>query len=100
MERTVRIERSGWLALVASGPPHADLPAGKLYAHTSPVYVRVAGKPAGSRADAEYFLAWIDRLEAAIRQRDRIPSDPLKNHVADQLNAARAVYHRIIAEEP
>jgi hypothetical protein len=97
-ERTVRIDRSGWLALVASGPPHADLPAGKLYAHTSPIYVRVAGKPAGSRVDAEYFLAWIDRLEAALRQRDRIPSDALKTHVADQLNTARAVYRRIAAE--
>jgi hypothetical protein len=32
-------------------------------AHSSPVYVEVAGRPAGSKADAEYFLAWIDRLE-------------------------------------
>lgn len=95
----VRLDSTGWLALVASGPPHADHPAGNVYAHTNPVYVTIAGRAANARADAEFFLAWIDRLESAVLKRDRIPTDELKTHVADQLNAAREVYRRI-AEQP
>ena len=66
-----------------------------LQAHSSPIYVEVAGQPAHSKADAEYFLAWIDRLEAQLKKRDRVPSADLKNHVEGQLNAARAVYRKL-----
>jgi hypothetical protein len=64
-------------------------------AHTSPVYIEVAGKPAASRDDAEYFLKWIDRLSLFIRQRERIPSPQLKQHVESQLEAARGIYVHI-----
>ena len=52
----IKLDRSGWLALRASGPGHVDHPVGSLDDHTSPIYVQVTGSPAGSRADAEYFL--------------------------------------------
>jgi len=57
--------------------------------------VEVASQPAHSKPDAEYFLAWIDRLEAQLKKRDRVPSAELKKHVEGQLNAARAVYRKI-----
>jgi len=41
----VPIDRSGWLALRALGPANSDVQGELLYAHTSPVYVVVAGKP-------------------------------------------------------
>ena len=61
--------------------------------------MEVAGKPAGSRADAEYFLAWIDRLEAQLKKRDRVPSEELRKRVAAQLDAARSVYRIVAARE-
>ncbi|TXT39720.1 MAG: hypothetical protein FD138_10 [Planctomycetota bacterium] len=94
-EKPIKLDRSGWLALRASGPGNVDHPVGSLDAHTSPIYVRVAGSPQGSRADAEYFLKWIDRLSLALRLRDRIPNDELRKHVQNQLEAARAVYLKI-----
>ncbi len=87
---------SGWIAIRASGPNHRDLPTGSQYAHTSPVYVTVAGAPYDATADAEYFLKWIDRLHLAIRVRDRVPSDELRKHVETQLDAARDVYQSLI----
>lgn len=57
------------------------------------------GKPAGSKPDAEFFLAWIDRLEAQLRTRDRVPGEVLKKHVASQLDAARDIYRKIAAQE-
>jgi hypothetical protein len=96
LQKSIKLDRSGWLALRASGPGHADHPVGSLDAHTSPIYVEVAGSPKGSRADAEFFLKWIDRLSLALRLRDRIPNDELRKHVNDQLEAARAVYVKIV----
>jgi len=51
---------------------------GARQAHTSPIYVEIAGRPAGSVEDAEYFLAWIDRLEELIGTRDRVSSKELR----------------------
>jgi hypothetical protein len=61
----------------------------------SPIYVEVAGKPATSREDAEFFLQWIERLSVATRVRDRIPSAALRKHVEEQLEAARGVYAKM-----
>ena len=96
-EAEVPFERSGWLAVRATGPAHPDNPGGAAYAHTSPVYVEVAGKPPAAREDAQFFLKWIDRLDVALRERDRLPTAEDKAHVAAQLEAARAVYAKIAA---
>jgi hypothetical protein len=62
----IPIRRSGWYLLRARG----DGPAYPIldvypYATTSPIYVTVGGEPIRSNTDAEYFLAWIARLESA-----------------------------------
>jgi hypothetical protein len=95
IKTSIRFERSGWLALRATGPAHPDHPTGGQYAHTSPIYVEVANKPADSREDARYFLKWIDRLALAVRVRDRIPSAELRAHVDAQLESARDVYRKL-----
>lgn len=97
MTRRIQVDKSGWLALRALGPGHPDHPMGSQYAHTSPVYVEIDGKPSGSREDAESLLKWIDRLSLALRVRDRIPNKELKDRVRSQLERARAVYSRIAA---
>jgi hypothetical protein len=91
IDQQIRFTKGGWVGVRLYG-------SGRPQAHSSPVYVEVAGKPAGSKADAEYFLAWIDRLEAQLKKRDRVPSDGLKKHVDDQLDAARDVYRKIAAK--
>jgi hypothetical protein len=95
---TVRIDRSGWLALRASGPAVADVQGEVLYAHTSPVYVVVAGRPAGSAEDARYFLQWIDRLWDTVEERDRFPDRRSKDEVQVEVNKARRIYEKMIAE--
>ncbi|HEX7336494.1 MAG TPA: CehA/McbA family metallohydrolase [Gemmatimonadales bacterium] len=63
---TVRIpvRQSGWYLLRAraNGPIYPVLDVYP-YATTSPIYVTVGGEPIRSAVDADYFLAWIDRLE-------------------------------------
>ena len=87
LDRTVRIEKSGWLGARVYGEGGAQ-------AHTSPIYVEVAGMAASSKVDATYFLEWIDRLEAKFTADDRVPSPDLRAHVKGQLDKARAVYRK------
>ncbi|MCI0378453.1 MAG: CehA/McbA family metallohydrolase [Gemmataceae bacterium] len=98
MEMDVDVMQSGWIALRASGPGHPDSPLPALYAHTAPIYVEVASVPTRSRADALFFLNWIDELSVIVRTRDRVPNDELRKHVQGQMEAARAVYARIAKE--
>jgi hypothetical protein len=99
VDATIAIRQSGWIALRVMGPGvKADVKNARLYAHTSPVYVTVAGKPAGSAADAKYFLAWVDRLWNDVQKRDRIP-EKSRPEVQDEIQKARAVYQKIVERE-
>ena len=62
----IPVRRSGWYLLRAraDGPVYPILDVYP-YATTSPIYVTVGKEPVRSRPDAEYFIAWIARLEAA-----------------------------------
>jgi hypothetical protein len=91
LEQTVRIDRSGWLCFRAYAQD-------RTLVHTSPIYITVAGKPAASAKDAQYFLQWIDRLEAKLNERNRLPSPTLRNRVESQLQAARDVYRKIVSQ--
>ena len=64
-----------------------------LGAHSNPIYVEVPGHPLDARADAEYFIAWIDRLDADLKKRDRIPVG--LEQVKAQLDSAREVYRKL-----
>jgi hypothetical protein len=98
IEQDLALDRSGWLALRATGPGHADSPLPFLYAHTSPIYFEVAGTPVRSRADAAFFLKWIEQVSVMARERDRVPNEELRQHLQSQLEAARTVYARIAKE--
>src|SRR5262249_6362408 len=100
VDRKIKVERSGWIALRATGPGvRDDVKNAQLYAHTSPVYLTVAGKPAGSVEDAKYFLRWIDRLWDDVQARDRIPGATAEKEVKDEIEKARAVYRKILSRE-
>lgn len=99
INQEIQVDRSGWIAVRATGPGHADHPFGSQFAHSNPVYVEVEGKPIDAREEAKFFLTWIDRLELAVRNRDRIPSEELKRHVREQLETAREVYRGLAVRE-
>ena len=60
------VRGSGWYLLRArgNGPVYPVLDVYP-YATTSPIYVTVARQPTRSPRDADYFIAWINRLESA-----------------------------------
>jgi TolB protein len=98
LETEVAIERSGWVALRASGPAANGWMGANwgMGAHTNPVWVEVKDRPMDSRVEAEYFLGWIDRLEAEVKKRDRLPAGGA-DHVGRHFLIAREIYRRIAA---
>jgi hypothetical protein len=68
VRKTLAADRSGWFA-VRVRAAYARHPIRRPYpfAATMPVWVSVGDRPVRSRADAEYFVAWIERtLERAL----------------------------------
>jgi hypothetical protein len=90
-EHAVRIGRSGWVCFRAYAQD-------RTMAHTSPIYLTVAGKPAASEKDAQYFVQWIDRLHVKLNERARIASAAQHSHVWGQLRAAREVYRKLATQ--
>jgi hypothetical protein len=88
------VARSGWIALRASAPGSREEQRAPAYAHTSAITIEVPGKPVEARAEAAYFLAWLDRLAADIERRNRIP-ERSRAHIQGQIAAARRVYERL-----
>jgi TolB protein len=62
------------------------------YATTSPVYVRVVGSEPRSTEDAQYFLAWVDRMISSTESNTNWNTAAEKVAVLDLLRKARAVY--------
>ena len=84
------VDASGWVLLRARSD-RAIYPVLDLYpyATTSPVYLSAGSHPVRSRHDAEYFLRWIDRLEAFAKDNRDWNSDAERAHVLDQIARAR-----------
>lgn len=94
-DETLIIEKSGWYTLRAWSelPRHPVLDAYP-FATTSPIYVTVGDEPVRSRTDAEYFIAWVGRLEAYAREHEGWNTAQEKEAVLDSLRQARAVFEQ------
>jgi TolB protein len=93
LDQEVKLDRAGWLAVQCTSANRSAWAGPMFGAHSNPIYVEMPSQPLDARADAEYFLAWIDRLHADLKARDRIPVSP--DHVKKQLDDARAFYRRL-----
>ncbi len=62
------------------------------FATTSPIYVTVDGQPARSPEDANFFLAWIDRLIQMASVHDAYNTADEKDAVLKTLGDARSVF--------
>jgi len=90
---TIPVGESGW-CLLRAWSEKAEYPVMDQYAYatTSPVYVTVGGKRAYSKADAEYFAAWIARTMEITEKYPDWNSAEEKELVMGRLRKAREIY--------
>jgi hypothetical protein len=91
----VEVASSGWYLLRAWAdravePVLDSYPFGT----TSPVYVTVNGRPVRHRGDAEYFMAWIARLEREAAGHPGWNTSQERREVLERLAAARLEFER------
>lgn len=92
---TIDADKSAWILLRAwsAGARHPIYDFAPI-ATTSPIYVTVGGAPVRSRTDAEYFIAWIDRLIESAERYQEYNAPAEKARVLARLAEARAEYVR------
>ena len=93
------VSESGWYVLVAEGNP-ANPRADPSYpqAVSNAIRIHVGDQKIRSRASAEYFMRWIDKLRGMAKAWVGWRSEAETSHVLGQLDEARGVYERLAAE--
>jgi hypothetical protein len=97
---STKVDRSSWFGLVVEAEPYpaGGAPDGYAQAVTNGVRVYVGDQKIRNRASAEYFLQWIDKLQAMADNWFGWRSQKEKDHVFAQFEEARKVYRQRIAE--
>ena len=94
LEREIRVDRGGWIAARVSGgsKTHAGF---TVFAHTSPIYVRVEGTP---HRRAEAAGAFVDEIEdsiQSIRKHYAFAKDADRALAIGRFEAGRSVFAKI-----
>jgi hypothetical protein len=94
------VDGSTWIAAVARGGGHPNTLDHTVFAHTSPVYVDVAGKRVARIADALWCVEFLDALERFVDQHGTFDPATRDGHFGDMarvLEEARSFYRRVAA---
>jgi hypothetical protein len=91
----VEVDASMWLCAVARGPAHPSVLGPVVFAHTSPVWVEVAGRPVRRPASARWLLDWLDRFEALLGEHGRFADDAQRDDVLAVVDRGRRWYRAI-----
>ena len=87
-----------WIAAVARGAGHPNTLDESVLAHTSPVYVDLAGQRVARVADAQWCLRFLDTLEQFVNEHGHFDSATRTAHFGDLvavLEEARSFYRRV-----
>jgi hypothetical protein len=98
LRHRAQLDRPIWIALVARGPSHPNTLDAAVLAHTSPVYIDIAGARVQRAADAEWCLEFLDRLERFVDQHGHFEPTTRAarfGDFADTLERARAYYRTV-----
>jgi TolB protein len=95
LEVELPLERSSWVALRVRGADHPSIFDGPAWAHTSPVFVRIAGQKIASREDATYFVDWIEQMLKVVAARNRYPSPENRQQVESLFRRAQNEFRKM-----
>jgi hypothetical protein len=95
IDTTIAADRSLWLCAVARGPGHPSVLGPTVFAHTSPVWVEVDGRPVRRPASARWLLDWLDRFQALVGEHGRFADDAQRAEVVAVIDRARARYRAL-----
>lgn len=97
LEHTLDIEESAWVAARVLGE-RSELVRNdrQLFAHTSPIYVSLQGRPVVVEEDVRIVLEWIDRLIADVRESPRFSQELQRREVLEIFERGRQYYEDLL----
>ena len=95
LEVELPLERSSWIALRVRGADHPSVFDGPAWAHTSPVFVQVAGQKIASREEAKYFVDWIEQMLQVVAARNRYASPENRQQVESLFRRAQNEFRKM-----
>jgi hypothetical protein len=100
VELETTVDSALWIAAVARGPGHPNTLDRAVLAHTSPVYVDVAGRRVARARDARWCLDLLDRLEGFAAEHGHFDAAGQLRDLVAVLEEARAFYRGVVATAP
>ena len=100
LQHDLTVSRPTWVAAIARGGPHPNTLDESVVAHTSPVYLDIAGRRVARPADAHRCLDLLDRLQNLVSELGHFHPTTRTAHledIADVLNQARSFYQAVAA---
>jgi hypothetical protein len=98
LDEPIALERSSWVAVRALGPWHRlVLNDAGAFAHTSPVYVYFGDQPISFRGDVRFYIDWVERLIARVKERGRFTTPERLAEVVALFERALGKYRQIEA---
>jgi hypothetical protein len=95
VDEKVSLSRSSWIAVRVSGPwDRMILNDTSAFAHSSPIYVYLDGKPIGAAEDLRFYIDWIDRLIARTAKQGRFATGQRRQEVLDLFRRAQEEYRK------
>lgn len=100
LEETIEVDRGGWIAARAHGPKM--LPYGAtwwqmpVFAHSSPVYLDMPGRPAPAADSARLFLEQLEYLQRWAERQANFPTAENKKEALEWIARAQAVYRKLL----
>jgi hypothetical protein len=94
IQETASVADSAWFALVVEADEYRPAPRAFAQAVTNAVRVYIGDKPIRSRASAEYFLSWLDKLRTTIAKPEDWRSQIEHNRVNAQIDQAVAIFRK------
>jgi len=95
LEAVLPIQRSGWLAarVAGGGPTDAGFTA---FAHTSPIYLRVPGKPLSTAQAARAFVTELENSRRFVEKSYRFAKEADQALALGRFEEARRFYARLV----
>jgi len=97
LDHNLEINESAWAAARVLGE-RSELVRNdsQLFAHTSPVYVSLHGRPVVIEEDVRIILEWIDRLMADVRESPRFSQESQRREVLEIFERGRQYYQDLL----
>ena len=97
IEMDLEVDESGWILVRATNdkanPFVQDI---YTYATTNPIWLEVDGSSQNANIDAEYFIAWLDRIKEHVSQRQDFNHPWEREIVLREISQARKIYQEKI----